>query len=336
MNEIGLIVDGDQYTAVLTSTLETLVFTADHPNFNELMESISSQDVDTFVDLYSVTQKVQESIDASLTGDYELKIVGGNVELNGKVVSNDITDKILEFYENGLDYNFLVKFLVRLQKNPSKTSVDQLFKFLQHKNLAIGPDGRFWAYKTVRSDYKDKYSGKFDNSVGSICRVERNQVDDNPEHHCSHGFHVGSLEYAGPGGWYNDPNDRVMIVAVDPADAVSVPSDHSFQKLRVCEYEVIKEYKRPLNHTESDYDDEDEDNDDFDDDRAASGIRSNFIEAYDLDVGDTVVISVNGEDFRGTVTDCDEETFVLLGKDSFDHFDDFTFDFDEVDYVRYL
>jgi len=54
------------------------------------------------------------------------------------------------------------------------------------------------------------------------------------------------LSYAGPGGWYNSSGDRVVIVKVNPRDAVSVPGDHEFTKLRVCAYEVLCEYKAPL------------------------------------------------------------------------------------------
>ena len=64
--------------------------------------------------------------------------------------------------------------------------------------------------------------------------------------HCSSGLHVGSLSYSGPGGWYNSGDDKIVIVKVNPADAVSVPSDHGASKLRVCKYEVIGEYEKDL------------------------------------------------------------------------------------------
>jgi hypothetical protein len=57
---------------------------------------------------------------------------------------------------------------------------------------------------------------------------------------------VGGLGYSGKGGWYHSSGDRVMIVKVNPADAVSVPSDHEFQKLRVCKYIVIGESDQVL------------------------------------------------------------------------------------------
>jgi hypothetical protein len=60
--------------------------------------------------------------------------------------------------------------------------------------------------------------------------VNRNQVDDNRNLGCSFGLHVGSYDYAS--GW----GDKTILVKVDPADVVSVPSDCRFQKCRVCAY----------------------------------------------------------------------------------------------------
>lgn len=317
MNQIGLIVDGDQYTVIFNETLDMFTFTEDHVNFHELMACVSAQDADAFLELYSIVDQLQESLDVS-DGDFEIR--HGSIYFNGEEMHSDVCDKIIEFYHAGLDYKFLMNFLVRLQKNPSKNSVDQLFRFLQHRNIAIGPDGRFWAYKTVRSDYKDKYSGRFDNSVGSICEVPRNQVDDNPDNHCSHGFHVGSLEYAGPGGWYNSAGDRVMIVAVDPADAVSVPGDHNFQKLRVCKYEVIQEFKQPLGVVETSY----------------ISADSKSVDPDELVQDDTVEISCNGTDYRGRVSFVGRGYLELIGEDDSGYFDEFELEFDDMDNVRYL
>jgi hypothetical protein len=317
MNNIGLIVDGEQYTVIFNETIDMFTFTEDHVNFDELMECVSAQDTDGFRELYCITDQLQESLDVS-DGDFEIR--NGSIYFNGQEMHTDACDKIIEFYHAGLDYKFLMNFMTRLQKNPSKNSVDQLFRFLQHRNIAIGPDGRFWAYKTVRPDYKDKYSGRFDNSVGSVCEVPRNQVDDNPDNHCSHGFHVGSLEYAGPGGWYNSSGDRVMIVAVDPADAVSVPGDHNFQKLRVCKYEVIGEYKKPLEVVET----------------SSISIGGKSVDPDELVQDDTVEISSNGIDYRGRVSFVGRGYLELIGEDDNGYFDEFELEFDDIDNVRYI
>ena len=61
-------------------------------------------------------------------------------------------------------------------------------------------------------------------------------MDDNKDNHCSFGLHVGSYDYAN--GWAGD-GGRLLLVEFDPQDAVSVPTDCNFQKLRVCKYKVV-------------------------------------------------------------------------------------------------
>jgi hypothetical protein len=300
VNNLGIVEDNGQFSVIDFNSMRTHTFTEEHVNFTELLEAFKNDDIEELLELLDVSTPLASSL-AESTGEVTIK--DGSVYFDGVPVRNEITDKVLKFFELGLDYKPLVNFLKRLRKNPSKRSVDQLFNFLQHENLAIAEDGRFLAYKSVRSDYKDKYSGKLDNSVGSVVQVTRNTVDDNPEAHCSHGLHVGALEYAGPGGWYNRSGDRVVIVAVDPADAVSVPTDHSSQKLRVCKYEVVKEFERPLGVTEN-----------------ISRQISGAIDPEDLEGGDTVLISSYGDDYVGIVNWVDDENIEIETEDGEEEF----------------
>ena len=128
---------------------------------------------------------------------------------------------------DGLNIEPMIKFLDNLMENPSKKSVDELYSFLEYGNLPITPDGCFLAYKGVTTDFKDCHTRSFDNSVGAINEMPRNQVNDDPNAACSVGFHVGTFNYARGFG------QETTIVKVDPADAVSVPHDHSCEKLRV-------------------------------------------------------------------------------------------------------
>ncbi|NBR96976.1 MAG: hypothetical protein EBT48_05170 [Verrucomicrobia bacterium] len=125
--------------------------------------------------------------------------------------------------------------------------------------MPITPDGCFLAYKSVRPDFTDHHTGKFSNRVGSVLEMERRKVDDDRNNGCSYGFHAGSLEYATTFGG----NDRkVLVVKINPADVVSVPTDCDCQKLRTARYEVIDLYNGPLRNTIADdtnlYEDEDE------------------------------------------------------------------------------
>jgi len=201
-----------------------------------------------------------ESIRRQSEGKFQ--VVNGVVMRDGAPVHNAITTRVIDFVNEKLPFASLLVFMENLNENPSKRSVDELYGFLELGNMPITPDGCFLAYKSISEDWLSKASGsepvevstdggktfkvvvgRIPNHVGTIVRMKRNLVDDNANRTCSKGLHVGALKYAGPGGWYNDSNDHVVIVKVNPRAAVSVPTDHSCQKLRVCEYEVVAEFQ---------------------------------------------------------------------------------------------
>jgi len=212
-------------------------------------------------------------------------IEDGVVLRNGVPVHNVVADRLLEVLDAGHDLTPLASFLDNLLQNPSSRAVSEGYLFLEHKNLPLTVDGFFLAYKSVRSDYLSKasgrepvqvstdggktwetFTGRIPNNVGNIVKMERNMVDDNREHECSHGLHVGSLAYSGPNGWYHSSGDKVVIVKVNPRDIVSVPRDHDAQKLRVSQYEVIGDfvaiYEVPLTDATGNLYDGTQDNDD--------------------------------------------------------------------------
>jgi hypothetical protein len=150
--------------------------------------------------------------------------------------------------KEGLPFEPLVAFLDKLMKNPSRRAVNELYSFLEHKAMPITPNGNFLAYKSISLDWKDHYTGTFDNSVGNTLEMARNSVCDDAEVGCSSGFHAGSLQYASTFGG----SSKLVIVEIDPSDVVSIPKDSNCQKLRTCKYKVIAEYtqKLPDNYTE--------------------------------------------------------------------------------------
>ena len=200
-----------------------------------------------------------------------VEIKNGQVTYEGEVVHGSISKRILEFMSKGLPFQPLVNFLNNLMENPSMQSQKELYDFLEHEHLPITEDGHFLAYKAVRSDYKDKYRGVFDNSVGKICKMQRAKVDDDRARGCSDGLHAGALNYVAGYGSV-ESGDRIVIVKINPRDVVSVPSDCNCEKLRTCQYEVVGEYQgellKPLyssNFSEDEYeDDEDDYSNDYD------------------------------------------------------------------------
>ena len=150
-------------------------------------------------------------------------------------------------------------------------SRNQLYKFLEHKNMPLTkilenkPDdteaqrkfkeasgGNVIGYKGVGEDYYSINAGnradilegivddrgRIRNQIGDRIRMKRDMVDDNLNNGCSAGLHIGSHDYADSWG---GSGGHLMVIEFSPEHAVSVPSCSSYAKLRVCEYTVVDE-----------------------------------------------------------------------------------------------
>lgn len=223
----------------------------------------------------------------------------GFVYVDGKPVSGLLNTRLNQYIEKGLPVKPLVAFWRRIQSNPSNQAILRLFECLDYNHHPISEDGRFLAWKRVRSDFKDIHSGTFDNSIGTVVEVPRNQVDENMDRTCSYGLHVASYNYAHH--QYAGSQGVLLEVLVDPADVVAIPRDYNNQKMRVCKYEVVRtcedQRKDVLvnSYGESvdlnDYEDDSTGLEDFYDEvkKPESDIGYNFGEPdedYDLDLSD--------------------------------------------------
>ena len=209
-----------------------------HQNFEEIKKGIKDNiDEETLLDLIDV------SIALTKYSEGRVKVEDGTVYYKNTPIRNTLTTRILTMMEEGFNVDGMCKFMDNLYNNPSKTAVDELYLFLEACNLPITEDGHFLAYKKVRNDYKDIHSGTFDNSIGRICQMERNQVDDKRENTCSQGLHFASYSYMKSFGntGVSDGGDRIVIVKINPADVVSIPSDYNNAKGRAWRYEVVNE-----------------------------------------------------------------------------------------------
>lgn len=251
-------VDGNLTLVLNNRTYQVL---PDHINYKMILERLPTATSDELLEIVDIEKAV------STFSDGLVEIKNGKVMYEGEEVHGSISKRILEFMSKGLPFQPLVNFLNNLMENPSMQSQKELYDFLEHEHLPITEDGHFLAYKAVRSDYKDKYRGVFDNSVGQVCKMTRAKVDDNRARGCSDGLHAGALNYVASYGSL-EAGDKIVIVKINPSDVVSVPSDCNCEKLRTCRYEVVGEYQgellKPLyssNFTEDDYSDEDDDHD---------------------------------------------------------------------------
>jgi len=261
----------------------------DHANFNLARKAILDGETEKLADLVDVQRAVEDFVQ----GDIEVK--DEVVYYRGHRLHGVVVDKLLEMLRAGLkDSAPITNFITRLQANPSANSVAELYTFLGYKNLPTTAEGKVLGYKGVQSDYWST-TGNADtivvqgqtnerhqilNEVGATIEVARRCVDDNKDNHCSFGLHVGSYDYANE--WAGE-SGKLLVVEFDPADAVSVPTDCDFQKLRVSKYKVVsditdsrKELNKPVYEANkpiygSDDDINFDDDEDYDDDFVDQG-----------------------------------------------------------------
>jgi hypothetical protein len=259
---LSVVIDSKQYT-----------MRNDNPLFGQAVEAYRKEDWDSLMTFLSPEKAVRQYL-----FEYDdIKVENGAVYFGGSAVHSLCVDRILQFCDSGFSPMPLVKFLSKLQKNPSRRSVEELYRFLERNNLTVTTNGNFLAYKAVTSDFysitagnaqllkgKDDGKGRIFNGVGEEIQVYRNYVDDDANRGCSVGLHAGTLEYAQT---FGGSSATLVIVEIDPADVVSVPHDCECQKLRTARYKVVDICTQRLDlpvydsrfSTENDEDDWDDD-----------------------------------------------------------------------------
>jgi hypothetical protein len=210
-----------------------------HPNFDKILEKVKKNDAKDLDVLTNVGQSVTN------WGKGQVVVKNGEIYYNGEIIHNSLTRRILAMVNQGDDVSPLVNFLKNLQDNPSMTARQELYDFLEGNNLPITRDGNFLAYKRVKSNFRDLYTGTMDNSPGKVVSMDRSKVDDNRLNTCSAGLHFASLGYARDsyGTSANCGNDRMLVLEINPADVVSIPVDYNNQKGRTWKYRVVGEIK---------------------------------------------------------------------------------------------
>lgn len=256
-----------------------------HVSYTKIKEAIKNNDEDSVKKLIDIPTAI------NTFGQGLVSIKDGVVSYKGKELHNSLTRRMLAMFSEGFDVNPLVKFLENVMLNPSNRAVTELYGFLEKNNLPITDNGTFLAYKKVRQDWKDVYTGTINNSIGAVVEMVRNEVDDTCTRTCSTGLHFCSLEYLPH--YSSDPvsgDSRVVIVEINPADVVSIPVDYNNSKGRCCKYKVVDDVTtQTIDYLNKSYvptnqDDDDCDNDEYGSDSSGfSGEYNIDDEDYDLD-----------------------------------------------------
>lgn len=222
------LIQGNNIVVVIGNKSHTISKT--HITYTKVLEAIKAGDWDAVPDIIEPKKVVLNY------GQGNVSIQGETLFWKGKELNTGLSVRMIQMLQEGFPIEPMVNFMENLYKNPSKRAVTELYGFLEKSNLPITPDGHFLAYKKVRANYFDVHSGTMDNSVGQVVEMERHDVDDNKDNTCSTGLHFCSMSYLSSFG-----GERTVIVKINPADVVSIPSDYNDAKGRACRYEVIGE-----------------------------------------------------------------------------------------------
>lgn len=231
------VITGDSVTITTPDGTHTEIITFDHEHFGKVRQMVLEK---RFTEALAVMCPAT-GIESWGTG--ALSIEDGNVIYNTAIgdvkLSGKLIDRIIGMMSQG-DKGFerLAMFLNGVMEQTSRKTQERLMEFAAHDKLDLDDKGRVIAFKNVRNDFMDKHSGKFNNAVGNILTMRREDVDDDHDHSCSAGLHVCSPTYL-QSFW--GTSGRTMLVVVEPRDFVAIPYDYNDSKARVCRYEVIKD-----------------------------------------------------------------------------------------------
>lgn len=227
--------------SVVIDLNDTYSISNENPAFDAALDAFRNKNFDALIaavrPIETVFAVADQMAEAAVT------VTSDAVYFQGHEMHGVLIDRILEFARNGFDNKPLVLFLQNLMRNPSATAVNELYLFLEYSKtpMPITSDGKFLAYKKVRSDYMDIYSGTVSYRVGEEPSMTRNAVDDNRDRTCSNGLHFCSIGYLPHFGTHDPSGAKIVIVEIDPADVVSIPSDYSNTKGRACKMKVVGE-----------------------------------------------------------------------------------------------
>ena len=206
------------------------------PNFAAAAEALQKPEhnADEICELMNISTFIARKTEGAV------QISDNMVRWNGEKVVNVVAERLIDALMAGHDTTPMARFLDRLMQNPGGTDVrDELFLWLESGNAPITPEGCFLAFKRVRANYMDCHSGTFDNSIGAVPTMKREDVETDRNVECSRGLHFCSHDYLDTMGIGS--NYRTMVVKIDPADVVSIPRDYNNQKGRAWRYEVVDE-----------------------------------------------------------------------------------------------
>lgn len=228
-------------SVIFVSDLGYITFLSNHQSFET-----ATQVAFRFIDSGEIPKRewddLEELADTSKAiikwSDGRLSVEGNRIRFDGDLLPPSLEEHLLNLYRSG-DQDALeiwTKFAANLREASHVDTHNRLHEFLKYNDLAINREGNVLAWKVVRSDFTDKHSGTFDNSVGTVVVMPRTKVTFDPNRTCSAGLHACAFEYL---RYFGSRGDQLILVEIDVRDIVSVPTDYQGRKVRCCKYKVV-------------------------------------------------------------------------------------------------
>lgn len=274
-------------TAVLTAFIKgrPRMVTSQHPKFHQIVEAArNDRPADEILGLIDLGNGIASAL-ARVTKKFK-RDLDGRITYKGVALPAPLMEHLKRMVDSG-DGNYLAfaRAVSRIAANPSENARESLYRWMQNGDLSFDSRGFLVAYKGLTSDARSIHSGtasvngvetrgQIPNNIDSVVTMPREDVDPDTNVGCSYGLHIGTFGYAAAFG------EMLALVAVDPADIVSVPLDCDSSKIRCCRYEVVAHLDRPepigatfygdddddLDYDEYDLYEDDEDEDGWEDD----------------------------------------------------------------------
>ena len=212
-------------------------------NFEEIKNAVMDNDKERALSLVNIV-------------DFIAKVTKGNVRISEDEVlykktkvHGYLADRIIDLMRNNENLDSIVNFTEKLMSNPNSEVHTDLYKWLENGNMPIYPDGDFAAYKVVNSDFTSIHKGPYGRvqSPGSIVEMPREECNANRNETCSTGLHFCSYDYLGQ---YSSTGKAIILLKINPADVVSIPTDYNLTKGRACKYYVVECINKEVINTE--------------------------------------------------------------------------------------
>ena len=216
---------------------------ATHPSFVQVVKELKQKSPDI-----AKIQKLMSKAEA-LKAFCQQKVIhkDGKFFYRGEELKTVLVQRIQEFMRLDLPWKPMFRFLENLMANPSATSRNCLFTFLENENLPLTPDGCFLAYKGAQANFWSKYTGRHTMlsgqqsaegrlyyAKGEKLRIPWDEVVADPQVDCARGMHIGSFNYAK--GWAG-PDGALVLAKINPKDVVSVTT-RCKEVMRVCAMDI--------------------------------------------------------------------------------------------------